>query len=201
MWYPMSMLQRTVAKKKNGKERRAKIAIVQKAVLYSLAAAGGLTLALLAPNAMQVLEQFGWVKTKRRSRNTINRSVERLGRAGLIAKDERGFITLTLKGQRRFAEFERMHYRLPTPKRWDEKWRLVSFDIKEQRKAVREQLRLTLQAAGFVLLQRSVWVYPYDCEDFLSLLKADYHIGAEVLYIVAEYIENDGWLRRHFRLQ
>ncbi len=174
--------------------------MIQKAVLYSLAAAGGLTMALLAPNTLQVLEQFGWVKRKRSFRQSVNTSVERLKKSGLIEKDERGFVVLTSKGQKRLSEIERADYQLPRPQRWDGKWRLVSFDIKEKRKHVRNLLRATLGAVGFVHLHHSVWVYPHDCEDFLSLLKADYHVGVEILYIIAEYIENDHWLRKHFNL-
>lgn len=189
-----------IKKPKKKKERKARIAAVQKAVLYALAAAGGLAVALVAPNALQVLEQFGWIQTRRSPKATVNRSVERLARAGLVERDDRGFVQLTSKGQKRLAEIERADYELPRPKRWDGKWRIVSFDIKEKRRRVRELLRQTLEAVGFVRLHKSVWVYPHDCEDFLSLLKADYHRGVEILYIVADYIENDGWLRRHFDL-
>ncbi len=185
---------------KKKKERKARIAVVQKAVLYSLAVAGGLTMALVAPNAIQVLEQCGWIKTRRSPRATINRSIERLERAGLVKKDESGFVVLTKKGERRLSEVERADYELPKPSRWDGKWRIVSFDIKEKRKEVRALLRATLEAVGFVHLHHSVWVYPHDCAEFISLLKADYHTGVEVLYIIADYIENDGWLRRRFEL-
>ena len=186
--------------KKKKKERKARIAVVQKAVLYSLAAAGGLTTALVAPNALQVLEQFGWVKTRRSPHATINRSVQRLERAGLVKRDEDGFVMLTKKGERRLSEIERADYELPRPSQWDGKWRIVSFDIKEKRKEIRALLRMTLEAVGFVHLHHSVWVYPYDCAEFVSLLKTDYHAGVDVLYIVADYIENDGWLRRRFDL-
>ncbi len=188
-------------KNKSGEERRARIATLQKAVLYALAGAGGLAMAMVAPNALQVLEQFGLVQGRRRSRATINRSVARLERFGLVRRDNRGFVILTDKGVKRLFEIKRADYELPKPTRWDRKWRIVSFDIKEKRKRVRALLRTTLQQVGFVHLHHSVWVYPHDCEDFLSLLKADYHIGVEILYIIAEYIENDQWLRRHFGLE
>ncbi len=186
--------------RKDGTERKAKIAIIQKAVLYALAAAGGLTVALVAPNALQVLEQLGWVKTKRSAKDTISKSIERLLLAKLIGKNAKGFVNLTTKGQKRLSEIERADFHLPRPARWDGKWRLVSFDIKEKRKQVRALLRATLASVGFVHLHHSVWVYPHDCEDFLSLLKTDYHIGVEILYIIAEYIENDRWLRKHFHI-
>jgi DNA-binding transcriptional regulator PaaX len=191
---------RAIKKRKDGTERKAKIAIVQKAVLYSLAAAGGLTMALVAPNALLVLEQFGWVKKRRSYTDTVNKSLERLIRHGLARRDAGGFVELTKRGERRLAEIERANYKLPLPAHWDGKWRLLSFDIKEKRKHIRELLRRTLSTVGFVRLHKSFWVYPHDCEEFISLLKADYHVGVEVLYIVADYLENDGWLRRRFGL-
>lgn len=157
-------------------------------------------MAMVAPNALSVLEQFGWVPKRRSSKDTINKSVIRLTRSGLVTTDETGLVELTSKGERRLAEFERAHFQLAKPEKWDGKWRVVSFDIKEKRKRVRELLRMTLSAVGFVHLHHSVWVYPHDCEDFLSLLKADYHVGVEILYIIADYIENDHWLRAHFRI-
>ena len=183
------------------KRRKVRIAKVQKAVLYALAAAGGITMALVAPNALQVLEQFGCVKTRRNLSYTVNESVSRLRDGGFVKKDDRGFLYLTLKGERRLSEFGVTGFHLKKPKQWDKKWRVVSFDIKENRKGVREQLRATLVAIGFVRLHRSVWVYPYDCHDLITLLKADYEIGKDVLYIVSEYIENDRMLRRHFDLE
>lgn len=49
-------------------------------------------------------------------------------------------------------------------------------------------------------LQDSVWIYPYDCEDLVALMKADLRIGADVLYMIVERLERDKYLRRHFGL-
>jgi len=57
-----------------------------------------------------------------------------------------------------------------------------------------------MQAVGFLRIQDSSWLYPYDCEEFMALLKADLHIGKDVLYAVVEEIENDKWIRKHFNL-
>lgn len=53
---------------------------------------------------------------------------------------------------------------------------------------------------GFVRLQDSVWVYPYDCEDFINLIKTDFKIGKDLLYIVADKIEGDKSLVKFFKL-
>ena len=182
------------------KRRKVRIAKVQKAVLYALAAAGGITVALVAPNALRVLEQFGWVKTRRNPNYTVNESVRRLQENGLIKKDNHGFLYLTDSGERRVSEFGVEGFHIKKPNRWDGKWRIVSFDIKEHRRGLRDQLRQTLNAIGFVHLHHSLWVYPHDCHDLITLLKADYEIGKDILYIVSDYVENDGVLRKHFEL-
>ena len=183
------------------KRRKVRIAKVQKAILYSLAVAGGIAAALVAPNALQVLEQFGWIKTRRNPYYTVNESVRKLQEGGFVKKDDRGFLYLTTKGERRLSEFGVTGFHLKKPRRWDGKWRVVSFDIKESRKVIRQQLRTTLTEIGFVCLHKSLWVYPYDCQDLITLLKADYEIGKDILYLVSEYIENDKMLRRHFELE
>ena len=53
---------------------------------------------------------------------------------------------------------------------------------------------------GFVRLQDSVWIYPYDCEDLIALAKASLRIGADVLYMIVERLERDKHLREHFGL-
>ena len=52
----------------------------------------------------------------------------------------------------------------------------------------------------FVRLQDSVWIYPYDCEDIITLLKADFQIGKDMLYMIVEMLEYDKRLRNHFDL-
>ena len=78
---------------------------------------------------------------------------------------------------------------------------MLIFDIREERKILREKVRNTLRCIGFEKLQKSVWVYPYDCEDLITLLKADFKVGKDILYIIADKIENDRWLKKKFGLK
>ncbi len=50
-------------------------------------------------------------------------------------------------------------------------WRIVLFDIPEDAKIKREVLRGKLKELGFTMIQRSVWVIPYPCEDDINMLK------------------------------
>jgi len=49
-------------------------------------------------------------------------------------------------------------------------------------------------------IQDSAWVYPYDCEEFVALLKAHLRLGKDVVYAVVEEIGNDAPIRTHFKL-
>ena len=53
---------------------------------------------------------------------------------------------------------------------------------------------------GFMRLQDSVWIYPYDCEDLLTLLKADFKVGRDMLYMVVDQLEYDVSLKVRFGL-
>lgn len=74
------------------------------------------------------------------------------------------------------------------------------FDIPERKRKIRDQIRTLFKLAGFYLLQDSVWVYPYDCEDILTLLKSELGVGKDVLYLIVDELENDKHLRNFFDL-
>src|SRR3989344_3069344 len=146
---------------------------LQKAILQSVAVAGLLSVALLAPNALKILDLFENKDKKflRNKKNSINQSRDRLVRAGLIAYNSEGYLRLTTKGEKMMRRIEASNFNLRKPKKWDKKWRILIFDISEKKKYLREKVRNTLVAVGLVRLQDSVCVYPYDCEDFITLLK------------------------------
>jgi len=172
-------------------------------VLFSvLFAAGALTLIAVAPNIFQVLSIFGIGKRGKNNVYIINRAVRRLVDKGYIEFDKnRKFLKLTDKGITQYHLFEMRNFRNTKPKKWDGKWRIVIFDIKEFRKRDRDKLRRILKGAGFYHLQDSAWVYPYDFEDKLILIKSYMKIGKDVLYIIADKIENDKYLREYFQLK
>ena len=101
-------------------------------------------------------------------------------------------------GEKELRMLTLKEYLHDTKRTWDEKWRVLIFDIPERRSNVRQQIRNTLRALGFLRFQDSVLVYPYDCEDLITLLKADFRVGDAMLYMIVDTIERDGALRKHF---
>lgn len=179
--------------------KRDKIGRVQRAVLKTVSFSGVLSVALLTPNALQVLKQFGFAPRARQT-EVIRRARERLLARGLLKYARNGYLELTAKGESELACLERTNYQLPKPKRWDGKWRILIFDISEKRKWLRDRIRATLIAIGFKRLQYSVFIYPYDCEDVVALLKADFKIGKDLLYMIVDELESDRHLCDWFGL-
>jgi DNA-binding transcriptional regulator PaaX len=85
--------------------------------------------------------------------------------------------------------------------KWDGEWRVLIFDIPENLRFIRDQIRTTLVAIGFMRLQDSVWIYPYNCEDLVILLKADLEIGKDLLYMIVDSLEDDGEIKNYFGLK
>jgi len=177
---------------------------IQKLILNTVFAAGILSVAFIAPNVLSVIKQFeGSFKRKKNLKYSINDSFARLQEKGLIEICEingKKVARITKKGESQLDFLDRHKFKLKIPKKWDGRWRVVIFDIKEKRSKTRFLLRKTLSQIGFIRLQNSVWIYPYDCEDLISLLKADFKIGKDVLYMIVEKLENDWHLRKTFNL-
>ena len=182
-------------------EKKIKIG---KIILKTIAVAGILSAAVLAPNALQVLDSF-YDRKKRRfnPKYYMETAISRLKKRGLIEfqnKNGKTFVRLTSKGEEELLKYQLQEVAIKKPKKWDGKWRVIIFDIAEQKRRVRDNLRKELINLGFSRLQNSVWVYPYDCEEVIIMLKSHFRIGKDVLYITAERIENDKWLKQKFDL-
>ena len=187
-----------MAEKRMAREiRRTKVnALIISAVAFS----GVIAMAALAPGLANAL---GKSKYLRQRLYQARKRISVLITDGYLVLDERDgkkFIRLTEKGERFAAMMHEGTLAPKRPKRWDRKWRMLIFDIPERRRGIREKIRATLITLGFVRLQDSVWVFPYDCEDFILVLKAEFKIGKDVLYVIADHIENDRHLRHHFSL-
>jgi CRISPR/Cas system-associated endoribonuclease Cas2 len=186
----------------NEVKKQIRVTKIQEAVLVSVAAAGLLSVALLAPNALKLLKVFNLEdKIFTNAKDSVNRSRKRLVKNGLLTYTKEGFLKLTPEGEKIIRRIELINYKIEKPRKWDKKWRVLIFDIKECKRNTRDRIREILTLIGFVRLQNSVWVYPYDCEDLINLTKADSAIGRELLYIVADRIENEKALLNHFKLK
>lgn len=178
--------------------------MIGKIILGTIATAGILAVAAVAPNALKAVDLFyGKEKRKYHRGYYVKKSITRMTDRGLIKFEKRNgktFLRLTEKGQRELLKYQLREAIIKKPKKWDKKWRVIIFDIKENKKFIRDGLRKELLNLGFIKLQNSVWVFPYECEEVIIMLKSYFKMGKDVLYMTVEQIENDGWLKKEFVL-
>ena len=178
--------------------KRSKRKNLQKIILDTVAVAGILGVGLLAPNVIGAMDKLGLLPN-RRQKEYVSSSVSKMVKKGLLKYNGK-FYEMTNAGENKLRMWEFADFKFNKPKKWDKKWRVIIFDIPDKKRKVRDQIRTVFKSAGLYLLQESVWVYPYDCEDIIALLKTDFGVGKNLLYLIVEELENDKYLRENFGL-
>lgn len=186
-------------------ETKEKVLSLGKDILLTIGILGFVTVGAIAGNAVQLLKYTPLGDRKRKIKNyELNRSVKRLLDRGFLQKKLRKNIEhleLTDKGQKLILKYELESLAKVKPPKWDKKYRVVIFDISENRRGIRDRLRVTIRGFGFIQLQQSVWIYPYPCQDIIELLKKYLEIQGEVIYMTVDSIEDDEWLKENFGLK
>lgn len=85
-------------------------------------------------------------------------------------------------------------------KKWNGKWFMVFFDVPESQRNKRDYLRAYLVKLGFYPYQKSVYLFPYECEKEVILIKKIVEGAKYMKYIVAEKIEDENPAKTFFHL-
>ena len=110
-------------------------------------------------------------------------------------------IVLTPEGRKRAGKYQIEELRIALPKKWYGKWRIVIFDIPSHSDFVRNVFRKKLKEFGFYLMQKSTWVYPFECKKEISLLRGFLGTSEKQIRVLeVNHIENDRFLRNAFHL-
>ena len=186
-------------------KKRVQRVRIQNAILLSLYGAGALSLMLAAPNSVRLMRTLDpYLDRKLNPSRRMQQAISRLVARGLVGRPRKGGrmgLALTAKGTRVAKRLKTLEsIQIHKPLRWDKRWRIVIFDVWERRKYVRERLRGMLIKMGFKRVQDSVWAHPYDCEELIAFIRTDLRLGRGVLYLVADAIEGERELRKHFNL-
>jgi len=169
---------------------------VAKTILATLWEIGAITIKAFFPHP------YYHTFCEHKNTHTIYSSINRLKNKGLIKKHGDTF-RLTKKGEEEafFAHLEaqKILYK-PKKQKWDGNWRMVIFDVPEQRRWLRDYLRSFLKVVGFKELQKSVWVTPYKIPRFLKELLWEEKIKPYTRFITIKEIDYDKDLRNMFKL-
>ncbi|MDO8529081.1 MAG: hypothetical protein Q7S18_00230 [bacterium] len=161
--------------------------------------------AALAPGMAEVVRPMK--KYRKFSDRQIKKAAHDLKRGKLIEiikeKDDKIKVSLTNRGMKRVKEFCFENIKIQKPKRWDGKWRVLIFDIPTKPKIynrARDAMRHKVKKLGFFQLQKSVWVYPYECEDELLLIAEIYNVQKFIEILTVEKLLHEKEIRNKFEL-
>ncbi len=177
---------------------------MQKKILLALLSGVALGLSGSPTQYFRILK-YARKEWKNIDRQNLNRSIHRLYQAKLITerRERDGSISLVLtsEGRRRVRQSEQKSIRIERPPRWDGKWRIVLFDIPETKKSLRDIFRRHLQEIGFREFQKSVFIFPYECEREISSLIRLYEAEEYFRYILAFEISDTRRFKKMFSIK
>ena len=117
-------------------------------------------------------------------------------------KDGSVKVCLTEGGKKLILQYELEKLKIEKPKKWDGKWRMVIYDIPHSLRKASDAFRRKIRELGMYQLQKSIWIYPYDCIKELDFLCAVFGIPLEDcgLYFKAEELPRQKEIKHFFGL-
>lgn len=178
---------------------------IARGVFLALLGTGALLIVLSSPAGVRRLSRaVGYELKRREQRERFRWTIAYLRRKKYLdyrqEQDGTVRIELTEDGRKRALRYQLEALALPKAERWDGRWRIIAFDIPEQKKRGRDALREKLRGLGCVQLQKSLWVWPYECQDEIDFIAEIFGIGPHVHYLVTESITSAKFLKYKFNL-
>lgn len=187
------------------KEKREKTYASVKEVLSFLAQGSIIAFSFVAPNAPRLLKLFRknydpnlW---KKYNPSYLKRTIKRLEEQKLVEIDQKNdeqIVKITQAGKQKTLKYAIGSLMVQTPKTWDGKWRIIIYDVPENRRNFRDTIRDFLKDLGFLEIQRSVYLLPYPCQEQIEFLRSFYGLGENIKIIWAYKIENEKAYREYF---
>lgn len=170
-------------------------------ILNILLGVGLLTTAIVAPNAVQLFKYF--TPKNNRDKWKVKQSFLRLEKNGLIKKrTTKGddYYSLTLLGHKRANRYKLSTIKITQQKQWDGLWRLVMFDIPEEKKMTRRAVNLALKKLGCVQYQKSVFITPFPCIKEIDFVGECFDIRKHIRIITAREVEGVEQIKKVFKI-
>ena len=104
----------------------------------------------------------------------------------------------TIKGKHHSQKYNLDDISIPIPKKWDKCWRLAVFDIPARKQKGRLALLSKLKEFGFIMLQKSIWAYPFECQNEVAVLARAFEVDMYIQYLTCSRVSAGEYLREEF---
>ncbi len=172
-------------------------------VLLGIGAVLGIaSIAVIAPNALKLVNQAKWVRRtyrslaskKRDQKNKIVNTFYYLKRNGYVELIPNGndyLMKITRKGQEKLSEINIRTLTIGHTNKWEGSWWVIIADIPTEMRSQAHSFRKKIKELGLYTLQRSVWVYPFDPRDEISFIAGLNGLERYITSFKATELENE----------
>lgn len=108
------------------------------------------------------------------------------------------YFKMTEKGTVRAMKYRLLMLSESSRVKWDGKWRLIIYDIPEDRKRERDAMRRILKNMRLYQLQESVYLTPLSCENEIGYIRNFLNIGDFVKALTISGLEDEQVYRDFF---
>ena len=131
-------------------------------------------------------------------------------RSGLYYLKYRGFIevnqnpdgsysvTTTGAGKNQARKYNLDDIAIKVPRKWDKHWRAAIFDIPAFKQKARMALLFKLKELNFIMLQKSIWVHPFECHNEVAVLAEAFGVENYVNYLTCSSVSSGKYLQDEF---
>lgn len=148
-----------------------------------------------------IIKEIKGVKIPKKKIQRVLKQMEKKRLIHIERKNNELYVTVQDKNNISIIKYSlREILNLKKKKDWKGKWFLVVFDVPETERKKRNYLRRFLLEIGFYPYNQSVYIFPYECEKEIGLIKRIVEGGKYISYIVAEKLEHENELKTHFDL-
>jgi DNA-binding transcriptional regulator PaaX len=174
---------------------------VKQKVLTLLCAGAALSLSR-SPQGQWRIMKSAYREWNRINQRSLRDAIKKLYQSRLVEYKENrdGTVTLALNedGRKTALRYDLENIKIEKPTRWDGLWRIVIFDIPEPFKKGRDALASKLKHLGFMAIQKSVFIYPYECRKEIDFIVEIFDLRQFVRFIIAKETDIDLDLKNKF---
>jgi hypothetical protein len=133
----------------------------------------------------------------------LRRTLKRLKKQKMIDFDIEGdkmVVKLSNRGKKKILKYSLENLEIKRPKIWDRKWRLIIYDVPNERRKSANDFSRMLEDLGMHRLQKSVFLSPFPCQDEVEFLREFFGISEHVWILTVTSFENDQVFKDYFRI-
>jgi len=171
-------------------------------LLKVLVVGGVVTIAAVNPFFGLLTAKIIEDELKKRKWKGLKNGLHRLKYRGFVeveqTPDGSYIVKATDAGKLQAEKYDLDNLSIKVPKKWDKQWRLIIFDIPTEKQKGRLALLSKLRELKFIMIQKSVWAHPFECQNEVAVLARAFEVDKYIQHLVCSNVSSSEYLKGEF---